>query len=138
MTEHHFVGNLTADPELRTTTTDKSVAEFRIAVSDRYRDAQGTWVETEPVYWPVQIWGEPAKAVKAHLRTGSKVIVVGELRNQAWEDPQTKEKKSRRLIQARYVGPALGDQPRSHTAQPGTTNSQSAPTGVADPQWADA
>jgi single-strand DNA-binding protein len=139
MTDHTFIGNVTGDPELRTTTTDKTVTEFRLAVSDRYRDAKGEWVTTEAVFWPVQMWNEIAKAVAAEVRAGAKVIVVGEIRNQAWTDKED-QKKSRRIIQARYVGLALGDQPRSHATPRGsaTGTSTAASTEVADPQWDDA
>ena len=139
MTDHTFIGNVTGTPEMRSTTTDKTVTEFRIAVSDRYRDANGAWQNTEPVFWPVQIWSDPAKAVKAEVRAGAKVIVVGEIRNHEWVDQESQQKKSRRLIQARYVGLALGDQPRSHTT-PATAaaTSTAAPSGVATPSWDEA
>ncbi|MGZ0153720.1 single-stranded DNA-binding protein (plasmid) [Kribbella sp. WER1] len=130
MTDHTFIGNIAGAPEMRSTTTDKTVTEFRIAVSDRYRDGNGAWQSTDPVFWPVQIWGEQAKAVAAEVRAGAKVIVVGEIRNHEWVDQASQEKKSRRLIQARYVGLALGDQPRSHTQSRSVTQ-------PADPQWED-
>lgn len=134
MTDHTFIGNVTGTPEQRSTKTDKNVTEFRIAVSDRYRDASGAWQSTEPVFWPVQIWGEQGNAVAAQVRTGAKVIVVGEIRNHEWVDPE-QQKRSRRLIQARYVGLALGDQPRSHTTPgPAGATSTTAPA-VADPVW---
>ncbi|MFG1820566.1 single-stranded DNA-binding protein [Kribbella sp. NPDC049174] len=129
---HTFVGNVTHDPEIRTTKTEKVVAEVKIAVTERWRDEKGQWQDKPTVFWPVQAWHETARAIGEQVRVGSKVIVVGEIEYQTWPDPETKETRSRRYIRAVHIGLTLGSQPRSHTAPRET------PPETAEPSWADA
>jgi single-strand DNA-binding protein len=78
-----LVGNLTRDPELRHTASGYSVADFRIAVSDR-RKVNGEWGEV-PYYFNVTVWGNQGEACATYLRRGSKVGVQGKLTWREWD-----------------------------------------------------
>ena len=49
-----ITGNLTKDPELRSTTGGTSVCEMRVAVNSRRKDQSGQWVD-KPNYFDVEI-----------------------------------------------------------------------------------
>ena len=74
MNQVTIIGNLTADPEKRTTTTGKDVTTFTVAVNRRQRDANGNSVAD---FFRVSAWNELAKNCAAFLKKGNKVCVVG-------------------------------------------------------------
>lgn len=80
-----LVGNLTADPELRTTPNGVSVCSFRIAVSRRYKSADGT---QQTDYIPVTCWRQLADLCGRYLAKGRKVGVVGSLQSRSYEDKE--------------------------------------------------
>jgi len=73
------VGNLTRDPELRTTPTGKSVCSFGVATNRRWKDQDGNQKE-ETEFHDVVAWGKPAeilsqfvkKAIRSTLKAGLK------------------------------------------------------------------
>lgn len=69
-----FVGNLTRDPEARTTGSGKQVTNFSIAVNNR-RGGQD-----ETIYLKVETWGRTAEIAEQYLRKGSEVLVEGRLK----------------------------------------------------------
>ena len=80
-----LVGNLTADPEMRTTGSGISVGSFRGAVSRRYKDAEGN----QPTdFIPVVAWRQLADLCGRYLTKGRKVGVVGTLQSRSYEDKQ--------------------------------------------------
>jgi single-strand DNA-binding protein len=100
------VGNLTDEPELRFTPQGVAVASFRIAVSPRIRDANGTWRDGDTSFFRVNCWRQLAENVAESLTRGSRAIVVGRLRMRQWET-QEGEKRSVVEIEADEVGPSL-------------------------------
>lgn len=78
-------GNLTRDPELRTTANGTHVLGFGIAVNDRRRNQQtGEW-EDYPNFVDCTMFGARAEAVSRFLSKGRKVAVNGKLRWRSWE-----------------------------------------------------
>ena len=102
-----LVGNLTDDPELRFTAQGAAVANFRIAVSKRVRDAQtNEWKDGETSYFRVNVWRQLAENVAETLTKGNRVIVTGTLKMRSWET-QEGEKRTVVEIEATEVGPSL-------------------------------
>ncbi len=101
-----LVGNLTDDPELRFTPQGVAVANFRIAVNQRRKDAQGNWVDGETSYFRISCWRQLAENVAETLTRGSRAIVTGQLKYREWES-QEGEKRSVVEIDAQEVGPSL-------------------------------
>lgn len=86
-------GNLTRDPELRSTTSGTQVLSFGVAVNDRRRNAQtGDW-EDVPNFVDCVVFGARAEALSRFLSKGSKVAIEGKLRYSSWErDGQRRSK----------------------------------------------
>jgi len=75
------IGNLTKDPDARTTQAGKAVTGFTIAVNRRFRDRNG-----DPVtdFFPVVTWDKLAESCARYLSKGKKVAVVGELQTRSY------------------------------------------------------
>lgn len=101
-----LVGNLTDDPELRFTPQGVAVANFRIAVSPRFKDANGQWKDGETSFFRVNCWRQLAENVAESLTRGSRTVVAGRLKMRQWET-QEGEKRSVVEVEADEVGPSL-------------------------------
>ena len=80
-----ITGNLTRDPELRSTPGGTSVCSLRVAVNTRGKDADGQWVD-KPNYFDVTVWGQQGENCAQYLAKGRPVAVDGRLRWREWED----------------------------------------------------
>ena len=82
MNRVEFIGNLSKAPDVKQTTSGKTVCSLTIAVNRRYKDAQGN---TAADFFSVQAWEKLAELCARYLDKGSKVFVSGELRNRSYE-----------------------------------------------------
>ncbi|HZH97626.1 MAG TPA: single-stranded DNA-binding protein [Fimbriimonadaceae bacterium] len=85
-----LIGRLTRDPELRTTTTGKSVVEFSIAVNKRMKPQDGS---PDADFFRVKAWGATAEYVSNYLTKGRLVAVDGRLEQRRYtaNDGQNRE-----------------------------------------------
>ena len=77
-------GNLTRDPELRSTQGGTSVCSLRIAHNDRYKDSGGEWRDRSH-FFDVSIWGGMGEWVANNLEKGMQVVVSGRAQWREWE-----------------------------------------------------
>ena len=77
------IGNLTRDPELRTTRSGTSVCSFTIAVNRNYTDANG---ERQADFIGIQTWRGLAESCAQYLGKGRKVAVSGSLQSRTYDD----------------------------------------------------
>ncbi len=82
-----LTGNLTRDPELRSTPNGTSVCKLRLACNTRRRDSSGDWVD-KPNYFDVTVWGAQGENCANYLHKGRPVAVDGRLEWREWEDQQ--------------------------------------------------
>ncbi len=85
-------GNLTRDPELRTTGGGTSVCSLRVAVNSRRKSADGNW-EDKPNYFDVTVWGAQGENCSQYLSKGRPVAIDGRLDWREWEDKETGQKR---------------------------------------------
>ena len=102
-----IVGNLTADPELRYTQSGKPVVNLRVAANDRRKNDQGEWVDGSSTFLDVTVWRN-AEAVARKLNRGSKVLILGELKQREYET-KTGEKRTAYEVAADEVAELLFD-----------------------------
>ena len=82
MNKCFILGNLTRDPELKTTTSGKSVTNFTVAVGRRFAGPSG---EREADFLPVVVWGKQAENCAKYLRKGSQCAVAGSIQVRNYE-----------------------------------------------------
>lgn len=88
MNKIHLIGNLTADPETRTTQTGKTVCTFNIAVNRKKTS------EPTTDFFRINAWNKLADPCVKYLAKGRKVAVLGELQVRTYEDRQGKTRVS--------------------------------------------
>ena len=89
-----ITGNLTRDPELRSTPNGASVCSFSVAVNRTYRDASGEQKE-DVSFIDCSAWGKLGEMISQYAKKGTGVLVSGRLDQRSWEDKTTGQKRSR-------------------------------------------
>ena len=80
-----ITGNLTRDPELRSTPGGTAVCKLRVAVNSSRKDGQtGEWID-KPNYFDVTVWGAQGENCANYLSKGRPVAVSGRLDWREWE-----------------------------------------------------
>lgn len=111
-----IAGNLTRDPELRATSSGKSVLHFGMAVNDSRRNPQTGEYEDVPNFIDVVVFGNTADAMSRMLHKGMKVCVDGKLRYTTWE--ANSQKRSKVEVVAQHIElPPRQQQPQSQPQQ---------------------
>jgi single-strand DNA-binding protein len=122
-----LIGNLGSDPEIRATPNGSQVANFRVACSETWKDANGQ--KQERTEWvTIVAWRAQAEIAAKYLRKGSKVYVEGKLQTRTWEEKSGGGK--------RYATEVLCDRfmmldGRRNDAQPDDENPHGFPTSPA-------
>jgi single-strand DNA-binding protein len=88
-----IMGNLTRDPEVRTTPSGQSVASFAVATNRTWQDQSGERKDAVE-YHEVVAWGKLGELVGQYLAKGRKVMVVGRLQTQSWEKDGVKRQRT--------------------------------------------
>ena len=100
------IGNLTADPELRFTTSGAAVCNFTVASTPRAFDRQANeWKDGETLFMRCSVWREAAENVAESLQKGTRVIVQGRLKARSYETKEGERRTSQEL-EVDEVGPS--------------------------------
>lgn len=83
MNKVYLIGNLTKDPELRSTTSGVPVCNFSIAVNRRYRNPQTGQQETD--YFNIMAWRQLGELCGKYLAKGRKVAISGSIQMYTYE-----------------------------------------------------
>lgn len=86
-----LIGNLTRDPELRTTSSGVSFCSFGIAVNRNFTNANG---EREADFINITVWRGTAENCAKYLSKGRKVAVVGSLQSRTYDDKEGNKRYS--------------------------------------------
>lgn len=108
-----IIGNLTADPEMRTTRNGSTVANFSIAATPRVFDKQSNqWVDGDALFLRCSAWRDLATHCAQSLSKGMRVIAQGRLQQRSY---QAQDGSNRTVIELQVdeIGPSL----RYETAQ---------------------
>lgn len=92
-----LTGNLTRDPELRSTPSGTAVCGLRVACNTRRKDASGEWVD-KPNYFDVTIWGRQGENAAQYLEKGRAVAIDGRLEWREWQDKEGNKRQSIDII----------------------------------------
>ena len=111
-------GNITRDPELRSTQGGMEILALGVAVNDRRKNQQtGEW-EDVPNFVDCVMFGNRAKSVSRFLSKGSKVAIEGKLRWSQWERDGQKRSKIEVVVDEIEFMTSRGD--GQHAAAPQT------------------
>ena len=128
-----LIGNLTRDPEVRTTPQGVPVASFAIATNLIWKDQSGAR-QQKAEFHNIVAWRKLGETCGQYLKRGSKVYVEGRLQTRSWDD-QSGNKKYRTevvldsmiMLDRKEVSGYASPAPQNETAQPEPQNIQEAP-----------
>jgi single-strand DNA-binding protein len=89
-----LMGNLTRDPETRTTPNGQSVTNFSLAVNRTWKGSDGSNQESVS-YIDCVAWGKAGEIIAQYLGKGRAVLVSGRLDQRSWEDKESGAKRSK-------------------------------------------
>ena len=93
-----LTGNLTRDPELRSTPGGMSVCSLRIACNTRRKDnSTGEWTD-KPNYFSVTVWGAQGENCARFLAKGRPVAIDGRLEWREWQGQDGAKRESIEII----------------------------------------
>jgi len=92
-----LLGNVGKDPEIRSTGGGTMVANFTLATSDRFQDAQGSW-QDRTEWHNLVAFKRLAEIVRDYVKKGSKLYIEGKIQTRSWDDKETGVKKYRTEI----------------------------------------
>jgi len=90
-----ITGNLTRDPELRSTGSGMAICSLRVANNTRRKDASGEWSDYAN-YFDVTIFGRTGENAAQYLSKGRPVAIDGSLR---WREFTDKEGNKRQAVE---------------------------------------
>ena len=117
-----LMGRLTRDPEVRTTSTGKTITSFSIAVDRGGQDDQAD-------FFDVTAWEKLGELVSQYLSKGRRCLVQGRLRQDSWDDKETGKKRSKVEVVATDVTFLDGPSGEGGGASNNYQNSPNASTG---------
>ena len=121
-----LMGNLTRDPELRTTPSGQSVCSFSLAVNRSWQGQDGSQQDAVD-YFDITAWGKLGELVNQYLSKGRKCLVQGRLSQRSWE--QEGQKRSRVEVVASDVtfldGGGAGGEGGGNSPAPRSSSSSS-------------
>ena len=102
-----IIGSLTADPELRYTSSGAPVANFTVASNARTFDKNSNdWKDSDPLFLRCTAWKQLAENITESLTKGARVIVQGRLKQRSYET-RDGEKRTVTELDVEEIGPSL-------------------------------
>lgn len=97
-------GNLTRDPELRSTPSGQQVCSFSIATNRTFKKADGTKGE-QAEFHNIVVWGRQAENCAQYLKKGSTAYIEGRLQTRSWEGDKGKQYRTEIVAETVQFGP---------------------------------
>lgn len=122
-----LIGNLCADPELKTTQNGVSVTSFRLAVGRRKvaKDA-----EPQTDFINIVAWRNTAEFICKYFQKGKAILIVGSIQTRSWDDQNGQERYATEVVadEAQFIEKKSEGEPRQFPSQ--NANSQNSPYSV--------
>ena len=100
-----FIGNLGADPEIRTFGNGNKVCNLRLAVTERWRDKQSGEKKEATEWITVNVFSEGLiRVCESYLKKGSKVFVQGKMKTRKYQDQSGNDRYSTEVVLQDFGG----------------------------------
>lgn len=126
-----IIGNLTRDPELRTTPNGQQVASFGVATNRQWKNAEGEKQE-QVEFHDVTVWGKLAEICNQYLAKGRRAYFEGRLQTQQWEAQDGTKRQRTQIVADDMIlldsrGGGSGGEPAAASQAPATPTEAEAP-----------
>ena len=124
-----LMGNLTRDPEMKVLQSGTAVANFGMAMNERWTDSQTNEQRESVTFVEIEAWNRQAEVISEYLTKGSPILVEGSLKFEQWDhtDGTKRNRLKVRLNRFEFVGGNTdgngngNGQSRQATSQPATS-----------------
>ncbi len=124
-----MIGNVTRDPEVRTTPTGQTVCSFGIATNQQWTDAQGV-KQQRTEFHNIVAWGKLAEICGQYLGKGRKTYIEGRIQTREWEAPDGQKKNRTEIVADNMI--MLDRKDPAAPSAPGATPSSAPSTPTPD------
>ena len=128
-----ITGNLTRDPELRTTPNGATVCSFSVAVNRVYKDASGEQRE-DVSFIDCSAWGKLGEMINQYAKKGTGVLVSGRLDQRSFEGKDGVRRSRVEIVveDFNFTGGGTRGDGGSGTSSFGASNMADAPSDIPD------
>ncbi|CAD7335361.1 single-stranded DNA-binding protein [Sphingomonadales bacterium 58] len=98
LNEVRLIGNVGADPEIRSTQGGDKVASIRLATSERWKDRQSGEKKERTEWHSIVVFGPLVQVVERFVHKGSKLFIGGQLRTRKWQDQAGNDRWSTEIV----------------------------------------
>lgn len=128
-----LIGNLGRDPEIRTTSDGKEIANFSLATSESWKDKMTGERKDKTEWHRIVCFNEGlVRVIKDYVKKGTKLYIEGQLQTRKWIDNENQEKYTTEVVLQNFNsnlilldsrGEAVPNQPSSQNNNPTFDNS---------------
>lgn len=93
-----IIGNVTRDPEMRTTTSGQQVLTLGVATNEKWKDKATGQDRERAEFHNVVVWGALAEEVSRHIKRGNRVFVSGRVQTRSWETKEGSKRYTTEVI----------------------------------------
>lgn len=106
-----LIGNLGADPEVRSTQGGQSVASLRLATTEKFKDRDGN-LQERTEWHRITVWGRDAENVGKYCKKGKQLFIEGRIQTRKWQDKEGKDQYSTEIVAdtVRFLGGGARDE----------------------------
>lgn len=97
------VGNVTRDPEVRTTTSGQSVVSIGVATNERWKDKASGEDRERTEFHNIVVWGQLATQVSVAVKKGARVFASGRVQTRSWETQSGSKRTTTEIIADQFV-----------------------------------
>ena len=121
-----LIGNMTADPELKQTTSGTSVCSFSIAVNRRFAKADQGQQNVD--FINIVTWRQSAEFVCRYFKKGNPILVCGQLQTRSWTDNQGQKRYATEVVadEVSFGAPSASNQNSGESRPQGQSYTPSA------------
>ena len=87
-----ILGNVGKDPEIRSTQSGMTIANFTVATADRQKDAQGNW-QDKTEWHNMVAFQRTAEIVRDYVKKGTQLHIEGKIQTRSWDDKESGQKR---------------------------------------------
>ncbi len=126
-----LIGNVTRDPDVRTTAGGQQVALFSVATNRSWTDPSGQKKE-QVEFHSIVAWRKLAEIIGQYVKKGGKIFVEGRLQTRSWDDPSGVKKYRTEIVAENVI--MLDRKPGTAGGPPATDATPEAPSTPAEPE----
>ncbi len=92
------IGNVTKDPEMRTTTSGQQVLTLGVATNEKWKDKASGTDRERAEFHSVVVWGPLSQEIAKSVKKGNRVYVSGRVQTRSWETKEGQKRTTTEII----------------------------------------